>query len=327
MNSSVDHPDLNHRQSTAITLDFTGPLAWPALVGFLVGRSSPRMECLRDGCYVRTVQLGAHSGWISVNADDGCLHVEASSSLMSVLPALRVSLRRLFDLDADPLQIDARLSSHPRLAAMVAGTPGLRVPGTLNGFELALRAVIGQQISVKSATTVFGRFVERFGQPIDTPFADLDRLAPRAEDIAQATLPQLIGLGLTGKRAQTVHLLAQAVAQGIIRFPGSLAPPSSSSFSPTPSPSSSPSPSPSSSADAAQTRAALLAIPGIGPWTTEYIAMRALADPDAFPASDLALLKILGVEKPAQLLQEADAWRPWRAYAAIHVWHSSHAGG
>lgn len=301
MKSASSHPDPDTYASTAFTLDFTGPLAWGALAGFLAGRGSARTERMQDGCYVRTVRIDEHSGWIEVRVHNRYLQVKASPSLAPVLPALRVGLRRLFDLDADPLTIDTQLSTNARLAAMVARTPGLRVPGTLDGFELALRAVIGQQVSVKSATTVFGRFVELFGELIVTPLVELDRLAPRAEDIANATLPQLTGLGLTGKRAQTAQLLARAVADGTLAL--------------------------SPSADAGNVRAALLALPGIGPWTTEYIAMRALADPDAFPASDLALMKIMGAQKPAQLLEEAEAWRPWRAYAAIHVWHSLQAGG
>lgn len=300
MNSASDHADTN--ASSALTLDFTGPLAWGALSGFLAGRGSGRTECLLGQQYVRTVRIDDHTGWISAQpTGTNVMKVDVSPSLLPVLPTLQQRLRRLFDLDANPLVIDAQLSANARLAQMVTTTPGIRVPGAMDGFELALRAVIGQQISVKSATTVFGRFVEVFGQPIETPFSNLDRLAPRAEDIANASLPELIALGLTGKRAQTVHFLARSVADKLIQL--------------------------SPSADAGEVRGALLALPGIGPWTTEYIAMRALADPDAFPASDLALMKIMGADKPAQLLKEAEAWRPWRAYAAIHVWHSLQAGG
>ncbi|MEX2333998.1 MAG: AlkA N-terminal domain-containing protein [Pseudohongiella sp.] len=285
-----------------LKLGFRGPLAWPALAGFLAGRGSVRTECLIDGRYVRTVRLANHVGWIAVQPEsETVLKVEVSPALLPVLPELQMRLRRLFDLDASPLIIDSQLSANARLKPMIERTPGLRVPGALDGFELALRAIVGQQVSVKSATTVFGRFVETFGQVIETPFPMLDRLAPTADAVAAAELPQLIALGLTGKRAATVLTLARAVAdKGIILDP---------------------------SADAEQVRAQLLALPGIGPWTTEYIAMRALGDPDAFPASDLALMKIMSTEKPKVLQAEAEAWRPWRAYAAIHVWHSLSAGG
>lgn len=285
-----------------LKLGFRGPLAWDALAGFLAGRGSGRTECFLDGQYVRTVRIGAYTGWIAADpAGKSVLKVNVSPSLLPVLPALKMQLRRLFDLDASPLVIDSQLAENPQLRAMVERTPGLRVPGTMDGFELALRAIVGQQVSVKSATTVFGRFVERFGEPIDTPFPTLDRLAPTAGDVATADLSQLITLGLTGKRAATVLHLAQAICEGRLTL--------------------------DSSADAERTRAQLLALPGIGPWTTEYIAMRALGDPDAFPASDLALLKIMGTDKPKVLQAEAEAWRPWRAYAAVHVWHSLSAGG
>lgn len=285
-----------------LKLGFRGPLAWDALAGFLAGRGSGRTECTLDGQYVRTVRIGAHTGWIAAQpATKSVLKVEVSPSLLPVLPALQMRLRRLFDLDASPLVIDGQLSENQRLRPLVERTPGLRVPGTMDGFELALRAIVGQQVSVKSATTVFGRFVERFGEAIDTPFPMLDRLAPTAGDVAAADLSQLIALGLTGKRAATVLHLAQAIVEG-----GLLLDPS---------------------ADGEQTRAQLLALPGIGPWTTEYIAMRALGDPDAFPASDLALLKIMGTDKPKVLQAQAEAWRPWRAYAAVHVWNSLNAGG
>lgn len=288
--------------SVPIKLGFRGPLAWDALAGFLAGRGSGRTECVSGRQYIRTMAIGAHAGWIAAQpASDSVIKVEVSLSLLPVLPQLQMRLRRLFDLDASPLVIDGQLSRHPRLHDLVARTPGLRVPGAIDGFELALRAVVGQQVSVKSATTVFGRFVESFGRELATPFPALDRLAPTAEAVAAADLPQLIALGLTGRRAATVLALARAVAdKTIILDP---------------------------SADAEQVRAQLLALPGIGPWTTEYIAMRALGDPDAFPASDLALMKITGTDKPRVLQAEADAWRPWRAYAAIHVWHSLSAGG
>lgn len=302
--TKISSPDTDIVNGTGIPLKlgFRGPLAWPALAGFLAGRGSSRTECLIDDQYVRTIRIGAHAGWIAAQpAAKSVLKVEVSPSLLPVLPALQMRLRRLFDLDASPLVIDSQLSDNPRLRSLIERTPGLRVPGTMDGFELALRAIVGQQISVKSATTVFGRFVERFGKSVQTPFPGLDRLAPTAEDVAAVDVSELIALGLTGKRAATVLHLAQAIASGQLML--------------------------DPSADAEQTRAQLLALPGIGPWTTEYIAMRALGDPDAFPASDLALLKIMGTDKPKVLQAEADAWRPWRAYAAIHVWHSMSAGG
>jgi len=207
----------------------------------------------------------------------------------------------LFDMDANPGVIDAHLGADPRLAASIASTPGLRVPGALDGFELALRAVLGQQISVKAATTLFSRFTEFFGEAIETPFPGLNRLPPTATAIADAGLQPIIERGLTRKRAETVQRLAQAVASGAL----TLAP----------------------TADRDETLTMLEDIPGIGPWTTQYVAMRALADPDAFPTSDLALLKALSVKRGAALDARTEQWRPWRAYAAMHLWHHMAQGG
>jgi AraC family transcriptional regulator of adaptative response / DNA-3-methyladenine glycosylase II len=154
---------------------------------------------------------------------------------------------------------------------------------------------------VKAATTVFGRFAQFFGEPVETPFVGLDRTAPSAATLADARLDQIIERGLTRKRAETIKALARAVADGRVRL--------------------------DATSNAADTALALDELPGIGPWTIQYIAMRALRDPDAFPASDLGLLKALALQHPKKLAAVAETWRPWRAYAAIHLWHSLSAGG
>lgn len=285
-----------------LKLGFRPPLAWQPLVDFLSGRAGGRTERVSAQKYVRTVRLGEHTGFIVAEPlGPGLLGVRVAPSLLPVLPELRARLRRLFDLDANPLVIDALLGRCPRLRARVSRRAGLRVPGALHGFELALRAVLGQQISVKAATTIYGRFVEAFGAPVETPELGVDRLAPTAVDLANVSLQSLIDRGLTRRRAETVHSLSRAVAEGSLR----LEPP----------------------VDFAGTRVALQALPGIGPWTAEYVAMRALGDPDAFPHSDLGLLSALSLSRPAELLSLAEAWRPFRAYAALHLWHADDAGG
>jgi AraC family transcriptional regulator of adaptative response / DNA-3-methyladenine glycosylase II len=201
---------------------------------------------------------------------------------------------RLLDLDADPLAIGEVLSTEPFMAALVAARPGLRVPGAYDGFELAVRAVLGQQVSVAGARTLAGRLVQRAGKPLDcTPEgAPLTHVFPTAEAVAEADLS---GLGLTGARERTLRAVATAVAAGEIDLDGG--------------------------GDPAETAERLLALPGIGPWTVAYIQMRALRDPDAFPETDLVLRRILerhGLDRAA-----TDAWRPWRAYAALHLWTSS----
>ncbi len=285
-----------------LKLGFRPPLAWQPLIGFLAGRAGLRTEKVIGERYLRTVRLGQHRGFIEAQPlGPNLLGVRVPTSLLPVLPELRVRLRRLFDLDANPTVIDPLLRAHPQLAARVERTSGLRVPGAFNGFELALRAVLGQQITVKAATTIFGRFVEVFGSSLATPEPDVNRLAPDAADVASASLQQLIDRGLTRRRAETVQALARAVADGAVR----LDPP----------------------VDFIAMRGALQELPGIGPWTAEYVAMRALGDPDAFPHSDLGLMSALGVDKPAALLALAEAWRPYRAYAALHLWHGYSAGG
>lgn len=285
-----------------LKLGFRPPLAWRPLIQFLAGRSGMNTERVIDNKYVRTIRIGQHSGWIAAEPErDNLLRVDVSESLLPALPELQARLRRLFDLDANPNAIESHLASHATLRARLKQAPGLRVPGAVCGFELALRAVLGQQISVKAATTIFGRFVTTFGAEVATPFENIDRVAPRAEDVANASLQQLIDRGLTRKRAETVSMLSRATADGALR----LDPP----------------------AEFGSTRESLQEIPGIGPWTAEYVAMRALRDPDAFPHSDLGLLHALKIDKPAKLQTLAEKWRPWRAYAALHLWNGLGQGG
>lgn len=294
--------DAATRTNAVIRLEFQDAFAWKATTRFLQGRACARTERMVGERYVRLVRLGDRNGWIAVRPPlDNALHVEVSPSLQPALDELRPRLRRLFDLDAELAIIESHLARHPVLRELLMRTPGLRVPGTFDGFELTLRAILGQQITVKAATTIFGRFVETFGEPLDTPFAGLDRLAPTAGDIASASLQQLIDRGLTRKRAETVGFVARAIAEGSVRFDFSM--------------------------DAAEVRRRLRAIPGIGPWTAEYVAIRALGDPDGFPSSDLGLMRALKVTKPAELEALSAEWQPFRAYAAIHVWNGLGAGG
>ncbi len=286
-----------------LKLGYRPPLAWPALAGFLTSRGAICTERLDGVRYLRTVRLNGHVGWIAVEpgTQPNVLRVDVAPSLLPVLTPLLARIRRLFDLDASPSVIGEHLSLDRRLAKTVRATPGLRVPGAMDGFELALRAVLGQQITVKAATTIFGRFAQFFGDSVQTPFEGLDHVAPNAEVIANASLQQIIERGLTRKRAETVSSLARALADGRVRL--------------------------EPSANAEETAAALDELPGIGPWTIQYISMRALGNPDAFPASDLGLLKALNLSHPKHLTAAAETWRPWRSYAAVHLWHSLSAGG
>ncbi len=208
-------------------------------------------------------------------------------------------VRRLFDLDADPLRIATDLGRDPDLARLVAARPGVRVPGAWDPFELAVRAVLGQQVSVKGATTLAGRLVQTFGKPVETTGSQgLTHRFPRADELADADLS---GIGLPRARAATVRALAGAVASGELSLegPGSL--------------------------DAMEE---LRSIEGVGDWTAQYVAMRALNEPDAFPAGDLGLRRAVShvdrIVTAAALARRAEAWRPWRAYAAMWLWTSGH---
>lgn len=287
----------------SLQLAYRAPLAWDALRGFLVSRGATSVEGLDGDGYVRAVEVHGERGWIRAAplAGRAVLQVDVAAQLLPVLTPLLARLRRLFDLDANPLVIEAHLRRDARLRPLLARRSGLRVPGAFDGFELALRAVLGQQVSVKAATTLFGRFAEAFGTPAQTPYPSLRRHAPTAQAVAQAPVQRLIDLGLTGRRAATVSALARAMAGGaLVLEPG---------------------------AALEATRERLLALPGIGPWTAQYVAMRALGDADALPLGDLGLLKAVGATNARALAEHAQAWQPWRAYAAIHLWTQASAGG
>lgn len=263
------------------------PLASVPLFGHLVATAVPGVEEWRDGAYRRTLRLPHGPGIVALAPRSG--YVAASLWLTDPrdLTAAIGRCRRLLDLDADPVAIDAALSIEPVLAPLVAAAPGARVPRTVDGDELALRIVLGQQVSTAAAATTTGRLVEALGEPIVDPAGGLTRLFPTAEAIASLTPGDIAG---PKARASTLIRLAGALASGRIDLgPG---------------------------ADRARARVQLAELPGLGPWSVDLIAMRALGDPDAFPASDLGLrraLAALGDPDPTR-------WRPWRSYAAQYLW-------
>ncbi len=279
------------------------PLAAGPLLSFLVGHAVAGVgeaHLDADGRvagFRRTLDLPhAPATATLVPAED---HIAATLRLGDVrdLTAAVARLRRLLDLDADPVAVDAHLGTDPLLAPLVAAHPGLRVPGTVAGFEVAVRSVVGQQISVAGASTVIGRLVAAHGRPLAAPDGGLTHLFPTAEAVAAVdptTLP------MVRSRGRALVRLAGAVADGEVDL--------------------------DTGADRDHTRAALLALEGIGPWTAECIALRALGDPDALPATDLgvrrSLNRLAGPEAatPAAVTARAAAWRPWRAYATLHLW-------
>lgn len=222
-----------------------------------------------------------------------------TEDLRDLTPAVQ-RCRQLFDLDADPAQISETLAADPMLAPLVAARPGVRVPGAVDGFELACRAVLGQQVTVAGARTLAARMVAAYGKPLVAASGSLTHLFPTAESIAASSPEELGTLGLTRARAATLHALGVEVATGRLEL--------------------------DRGADRVATARALGAIPGIGPWTVGYVAMRALGDPDAMPAADLGLRKasaaLGGPESAKDLAARAAAWRPWRSYGAMHLWTS-----
>jgi AraC family transcriptional regulator of adaptative response / DNA-3-methyladenine glycosylase II len=281
-----------------LVLAYRPPLDWNALLRFLEARAIPGVECVTNDTYSRTVGIGEGRGWLSVStiANRHLLAVDLSTALAPSLPAILARLRNLFDLDAQPDVIAGHLARDPLLANGVAERPGLRVPGAFDSFELAMRAVLGQQVTVRGATTLAGRFAERFGETIDTPLPGLNRITPTAQALSVARLTTLTALGLPATRAESLRNLARAVSRGEIDLePG---------------------------VDPTTIISRLIELPGIGPWTAEYIAMRGLRWPDAFPAGDLGLMKATGMTSAKELERVAERWRPWRSYAALHLWES-----
>ena len=283
-----------------LRLDHRPPLDWHALLAFLAARAIPGVEQVQDGAYLRVVSLGGVRGWLSIqpfedkpHADRPQLRASLSASLSPVVRPVVARLRRLFDLDAEPLRIADHLGADPALRPF---RMGLRVPGAFDGFELGVRAILGQQVSVRGASTLAGRIAQRFGDPFDSPCPGLTHSFPSVATLAATSEDALAQVGLPRARAATLRAFAVAVNnRALLLEPG---------------------------VDVEETLEALQRVPGIGDWTAQYVAMRALGWPDAFPSSDLGLRKALGGMGPKEILSRAEGWRPWRAYAAMQLWHS-----
>ncbi len=277
-------------------LSFRPPYDWPAVSAFLGARAIAGVEAVEDACYRRTVRVPVdgkeHRGWIEVamSPKKPALRVTVSASLAKALPPVLSRVKSLMDLACHPAEIAQALG------ALARRHPGLRVPGAFDGFEVAVRAILGQQVTVAAARTVAGRFAAAFGEPIESPFAALTTVFPAAGRIAELPYGRIARVGMPGARARTVLALARAVADGdLVLMPN---------------------------ADIETTLDRLRALPGVGEWTAQYIAMRALAWPDAFPHTDLGVMRALGETNARRVLAAGDAWRPWRAYAVMHLWQS-----
>lgn len=283
-------------ETSTLLLSYRPPFNWTALLAFLRLRAIKGVESVDNQSYARTVRLGEYTGWVCVTQSDKkhALRVEFTHSLTPVLPALLRRLKNLFDLDAHPDLIAAHLEQEPLLRDSLTKDAGLRVPGAFDGFEMVVRAILGQQITVKAATTIGGRFAEAFGEAINTPFPELTQLSPQAARIAVATLDEVASLGIVSARSRTLIAIAQAYDRGELTL--------------------------DAGTDPDRAVASLLAQPGIGEWTAHYIAMRALRWPDAFPAGDVVVRKNLGGVTAKEAERLSQAWRPWRSYAVMHIW-------
>ena len=285
----------------ALRLPFRAPLTFEASLDYLGFRAFRGVEEVADGVYRRTVRAPSGPAVLELGpVRDGHVVARVSRVEPGELSPIVAAARRMLDLDADPAVIDADLAAGARLADGVRRLPGLRLTGAFDPFELAVRAILGQQVSVRGATTLAGRLVERFGDSLPAPDGSLTHLFPTPASLAGAPVESI---GMPRARGEAIRSLARAVVDGLDLGPG---------------------------ADPAALRAGLVALPGIGPWTAEYVAMRAAGDPDAFPASDLGLRIALGNGRPAtaaEVARSGETWRPWRSYAAMRLWESLGTAG
>jgi AraC family transcriptional regulator of adaptative response / DNA-3-methyladenine glycosylase II len=287
-----------------LTLAYRPPLAWKALLAFLSARATPGVERVDDGTWSRAVRVDGMTGVIrvrepsrgSTEANHDVVILEVDAALAPALMALCARVKHLFDLVAEPNAIEAHLA-RAGFGPISRQARGLRVPGAFDAFELAVRAILGQQVSVAGASTLMGRLTSTFGEALPESVEGFTHLAPTADRLADAGADAVRRIGLPSARAATIHELSARVATGALLL--------------------------SADSDVKSLIAQLMDIRGIGPWTAEYIAMRALHWPDAFPASDLVLRRAAGGLTTARLKRAAESWRPWRSYAAMHLWYRS----
>lgn len=293
--------------SLTVRLPYRAPFDWQNMLTFFAGRATPGVEHVSKTSYKRTLCANGDHGVVEVQPDarDGYLSLTLHSVNTNSLFETVQSAREVFDLDAPVDEIGSTLGRDKALRKVLKKFPGIRVPGAWDGFELAIRAILGQQISVKAATTIAGRIANRYGEPLkldsDPYESGLSRIFPTPERLARA---RFNNLGLVTARAETIRRVAKAVLAGDVHF--------------------------DNAQDPGEFCDALKSIRGIGDWTAQYVAMRVLKNPDAFPASDLGLIKAIRYPDrvtPKELETLAEDWRPWRAYAAMLLWSSLPGSG
>ena len=277
--------------SITLRLPYRPPFAGRQILSFLGERAIAGTEEWDGTTYRRTLALEHGPGIVGLSEGDGFVKCDLSLTDMRDLGPAVARLRALLDLDADPVAIGEVLGATKDLRKIVRKTPGVRMPGAVDGTEMAIRAVLGQQVSVKGARTLAARLVGAFGKKLDHPDGALTHVFPTADILADAALDEI---GLPAARRRTLNAIATAIADGTLLL--------------------------DAGADRDETRAALLEIPGVGPWTASYLEMRALKNPDAFLATDLGVIKAAEKLGIADIEATAEAWRPWRAYAVQYLW-------
>lgn len=280
-----------------LALDYRPPYAWDAILGFFRMRAVPGVEQVMNDSYSRIVRINAGAGetlgWIEVRhlPERSQLLLTIDPGLRRVLAPLLAGVRRQFDLDCDPQRINVALGE------LAAREPGLRLPGSIDSFEQAVRAILGQQVSVAAATTLAGRMAQSLGTPVHSGHAGLTHAFPDAARVAAATESDFTALGILATRARSIQALARALVAGDLRL--------------------------DPEAPVEPTLQQLRALPGIGEWTAQYIALRCLSWPDAFPHTDLIIRRAFGDRTPREVLAAAERWRPWRGYATLHLWRQA----
>lgn len=279
-----------------LKLAYRPPYDWSHLQAFLATRAIPGVERIDERGYARTVATESGPVFICVRPlDEPALELRVQAATPAALFQISAAARRMFDLAADPAHIRQTFRSDPLLAPLIRKRPGLRIPGAWEPFECAVRAVLGQQVSVAAARTLACRLVQRVGAPLEHGFDGLTHLFPSPAALATADLG---GLGITGARMAAMQTLARAVVEGHVDF----------------------------RAGPERVTTALVSLPGFGLWTAQYIALRALGEPDAFPTGDLVLRRMAGGSMPLTpraLEARAEDWRPWRGYAVMHLWRAA----
>lgn len=300
--------ELSGRTATlTVRLPYRRPFDWHAFLDFFAARATPGVEFVSGDTYWRTITSNDDHGVVQISPDrrDGYLSLTLHCVDTSALFETVQTAREVFDLDAPVSEIGSALSSDRTLKALLRKNPGVRVPGAWDGFEITIRTILGQQISVKAATTIAGRIAEKYGARLELPGSTIEcglcRIFPTPERLMRA---RLNNIGLVRSRAETIRRVSAAVVSGALQF--------------------------DVAQDPQQFCESLTSIKGIGDWTAQYVAMRSLKNPDAFPGSDLGLIKAIAYPArvtPRELIRLAEEWRPWRAYAALLLWGSLPASG